>query len=172
MATLKQAVSNEKILKFKAKIDVGELENRCVYVSQEAHKWCFSSKQLGEKTPNPSAWKDVNAVLSEFVEGQNLLLGSEIRRLLLLPEIKRLRHVKDDIWEIKTKPPDAVRIFGWFYKQNIFIVSHCEYRKNLKSFKAYQPHIKKVIDFSDELGFFRERHFKWSKNEKEYFKIN
>ncbi|MCK5373743.1 MAG: hypothetical protein KAJ40_00515 [Alphaproteobacteria bacterium] len=163
MATLKQAVNDEKVLKFKAKIDVGELENRCVYVSQEAHKWCFSSKQLGEKTPNPNAWKDVNAVLSEFVEGQNLLLGLEIRRLM---------NIKEDIWEIKTKPPDAVRIFGWFYKQNIFIVSHCEYRKNLKSFKAYKPHIKKVIDFSNELGFFRERHFKWSKDEKEYFKIN
>jgi hypothetical protein len=168
MATLERAIKEGKLVKFQAtlnlgrKVDlyVGQLAQRVIYMTPEARDWCYCTRELGYQAPNPKAYDIVRATLADFVYGQKFRLGDDIRRL---------DPNKDDIWEIKTKPPDAVRVFGWFYRENVFIVSHCAYKVNLPKYKDYKPEIQKVKDLAEELSFFRSETGKWNKDEKGYF---
>lgn len=158
MATLEDLVSGKALYKFEAKFDPGELEQRLVYLCMEALEWCYSSRELGYKCPNPDSYDKVHAVLTEFVAGGVFQSGRDIRRLAQ----------KDDVWEIKVLPPDAARIFGWFYKPNVFVATHCVSKKDVPRFKYYAPHIKKVCDLRKSMEIHYDEKFEWLHDEKQY----
>ena len=162
MATLMELEKNGTLIKFKPLLDPGQLEHRVAYMTKEAWEWCYSSKELGQsKCPNPLAYDSLHAALTDFATGTLLYLDGDIRRLDRKKE-------KDDIWEIKTRPPDAVRMFGWFYNRNIFVASHCAYKKDIKN---YQPHKIKAGDLRVSLNCFYAPNFGRMENANSYFNI-
>jgi hypothetical protein len=134
-------------------------------MTPDASDWCYSTRELGgRQCPNPEAFDFVHAALSDFCSGSIFYMGADIRRLDWKTE-------RDDIWEIKTRPPDAVRIFGWFYNHNVFIVSHCEFKANLETNPLYQPHKQRVINLRQQLSLKYAPGFVRKNDAKEYFNI-
>lgn len=164
MATISDIVASGGLLKFKPLLDIGQMECRVIYVTPEAYEWCYSSGELGRPSPNPLEFASLHAAFTDFCAGAPFDLGDHIKRLDLEKE-------QIDVWEIKTTPPDAVRAFGWFHNYNVFVVTHCEFRKNLKKFKSFQPHKDKVVKFTADKSCKYAPGFGRLKDEKKYFDL-
>ena len=129
---------------FRPRLDPDESMERQAYLSPEAHDWCYSSTELGRPSPNDAAFDLVSAQLKAFVVGRLLLEGVDLRKL-------RLPRTMEEIWECKTPRPDAVRMFGWFARRAIFIVSHMKFKRELVGRGRYDPEIRRVACFRERL---------------------
>lgn len=147
MASLTDLEQAGKLVLFRPKLDPDQMMERQVYLAPEAHDWCFSSTELERASPNDRAFDLVHAQLRSFVVGCLMLEGAEMRRLKP-PKTAAIKEV----WECKTTPPDAVRMFGWFYRRGIFIVSHMRFKRDLRTWKSYIPEMNRVVSFRASLN--------------------
>jgi len=124
MATLDDLLDGGELEQFDPILDPGEQPRRIVAIDQRAHGWCFSSCQLGFPPPAKGNDPSVRAILSTYCAGRMLLRDAEVRRL---------RPDDNWVWEFKTRPPDAVRIFGWVYRPTAFIACLCRFRREISA---------------------------------------
>lgn len=124
MATVGDLVVQGKLVRFQPLLDPGEQPQRFVYMALGAHEWCFSTEELGHSAPCAMSFDRVHATLDDFCAGAMLYEGAHIRSL---------RPRREKVWELKTVPPErhSVRIFGWFYRPAVLIVSLCKYKNDV-----------------------------------------
>jgi hypothetical protein len=53
------------------------------------------------------------------------------------------------IFEFKTVPPDAIRIFGWFHNLSLFIAAHCDFKSRLSP--GYRKEIEIIVESMNSL---------------------
>lgn len=127
MATILDLVESGKIVKLDAGLSWREQEQRCIYILPRVREW------LEQELPNKSSsWnielspiEQLDAILNNYCSG---------RELTFERQINPIRHISLGIWEIKTAD---LRIFGWFYKKDIFICSHINIADFIKEYKLY-----------------------------------
>lgn len=137
MATLEHLISIGTLLRYEADLDVDELPHRYLYVSPTVDRWLERilpglprdrSRQL---TPS----QQVDVILRDFVLGRPLNYGRDHRRL---------EPHADQVWELKS---EDLRLFGWYVREEMFVVVEGHMRKELRPKSAYTPVIERVVAF-------------------------
>lgn len=64
-------------------------------------------------------------------------------------QMRCLRHVSDGVWELKTL---EVRMFGWFYRRDVFICAAVQSADAVKKDQLYDFYREKVVTLRDELA--------------------
>lgn len=140
MATIGELVDIEVLKKFNPVLDVGEAEVKLVYLMPDARKWVSPIDTDGETLPRGSYQHRIRARISDYCSGG--LLYQDFH-------LKWLHGKKEHCWEFKSERPDAVRLFGWFYRRQIFIATHGALKKNIKGYKHHKGIIKAARDSID-----------------------
>lgn len=129
MATLGNIVAGGLLEYLKVPLDPGEVEERCICVTPHATEW-LSGTLPGLSTSIAGGRMDPLEQASEFF--LNFLTGGKFTCEGGL-DLHEMDPVSDDVWELKTID---IRMFGWFYKPNIFICVSIDSKDNLETQKA------------------------------------
>lgn len=132
-------------------LDTGELDVRQIFYLprievqiQDRVHGTVSDRQLETKPE-----EQLDALLVDFCEGIELDAGTQF---------KKLKPLKDGIWELKT--PD-LRLFGWFYKKDQFIWTAVDAKwRLLESPGIVVGYINEAKHFRDTVFLFGEDYIK------------
>lgn len=128
------------MIRYEPPLEVGEFPERRVYVSEDFEDWvCDVLPNVSRDRGGLAPHEQVDELLNEFVLGRPL--AYEVGRKVLDP-------VTNYVWELKTAD---VRVFGWFPKKGTFVAVCGELKKHLTKRIDYDPHIKSVVGFRDNL---------------------
>lgn len=140
MTTIIELEVAGSLFKFDPALEPNEQEWRCIYGLpllqprlQAIPSW--NSQWQTDVTPI----KQLDALLEIFCSGETLTFDWRF---------KPLTHLGDGIWELKT--PD-LRLFGWFYEKDCFIVGAIDTAFNVKSYNLYAGHCGMVAHHRSQL---------------------
>lgn len=133
MATLVQLCELNQLFRLDPQLG-RELEDRHIYLLAKARQWFEKMLPKAGSTWNieESPIEQVDALIAAFCSGQSLAIGHTF---------KPLRYREKGIWELKTAD---VRMFGWFVKKDIFIVSACDLAEQIKNHNLYSGYCSQV----------------------------
>lgn len=146
MATLSELENESSIIRYDPQLSPNKCEERYIFFSPKAMK--FVEDSLPAKKP---FWGDKKIrpieqlfdLLGGFCGGERMNYG---------PDFKVLDPRSDGknygIWELKT--PD-LRVFGWFFQKDIFIVSEVVLADFLKKMNNYNRHVEFAVQYRDKL---------------------
>ena len=137
MSTLDNRVAEGRLVKFVPRLDTDQTTVRRVYLGPAGEIWCNS-----RTTPDRRAWAAIMAQLTAFVRGDHMEEPQDFKRLV--PEER-------EIWECRTRPRKKVRMFGWFYRRNTFVISHMKFRDDLDDLVDWDNAIEQTESFRDAL---------------------
>jgi hypothetical protein len=143
MATALYLDATGVLAKFRPMLEPSQRELRMVFASIRLAKW------IKEELPKlESTWK------VEVTPQEQLLTFLELEfcpgeTLTYQWQFKPLTHIRDGIWELKT--PD-LRIFGWFWRKDVFIGSAGDLKDRIKEHHLYRGYATEAAMFRNELG--------------------
>jgi len=91
----------------------------------------------------------LRADMDEYVTGQPLLVTLNNRKDGK-GFLKRLSDV-DEIWTLRSKKKDGIRVFGRFARKDTFIATHWEYRRFIKNRNDWAMEEARCIDIWQNL---------------------
>lgn len=120
MATLRTLVTNGELVALRVPLERNEFPDRQIYALPRVRKWLEDQLpgQPSDRFVEIEPEGQLEDLLHQFITGGQLCIGQTY---------KSMHHHGDGVWELKTAD---LRLFGWFYKRDIFIVSDV----NLKRF--------------------------------------
>lgn len=131
MATIPTLMKEGKLISIDAQLENGTLPERYMYALPHVTEWIketiytLNSEYPIEMTP----LEQLDDILELFCSGKAI---HNPRRFHVL-------HPNDEcIWELKTQD---LRIFGWFYKKDIFIISDINSTERVKKHSLYRGYV-------------------------------
>ena len=110
MATLIELASNELVVRLDPALELGELEERCIYVFPHVIDQIEAMMGMDSPTGHElSATEQFYEFLAHFASGGEMQVPQQFHDL---------RHRADGIWELKTRD---LRFFGWFHQIDCFV---------------------------------------------------
>jgi len=101
---------------------------RDVYVTQEVHG--FLEPEWGDAIEERKAG-ELRGDFDNFTAGRRLLVT--LRRRPGREDLKRLEKAREEIWELKSKAPPEIRVFGRFADRDVFIALTFAWRDHIQS---------------------------------------
>lgn len=141
MATLIELIDRGELLKLDANLGLREMENRRIYALPRFAKWVQKDLPLLGSTWNIELQPDeqLDDLTHMFCSGKALPVGHRF---------KCLTHLGDGIWELKTAD---LRVFGWFYRKDVFIACDGVDKETVKRHNSYAGYSKQAVRFRDAL---------------------
>ena len=147
MATLNHLKTKGKLLLYEADLAPKEQKQRLLYLSPELVEWFedFLDLQPRDRHKQLEPSEQVEEMFDQFVRGHHMGRG----------DLKKFEPLKQGVWAFK---PLDVRIFGYFYRPNVFVAVCGQMKKSLKGNKKkstnqrYKTYIDKTIGFRKSLG--------------------
>lgn len=141
MATINYLERKGALVLYKADLRAGEQKERALYFSPDLPYWIENHLDMQPKDRHkhllPS--EQVEEIFDQFVRGHHM--GRN--------DMKKLEPVGQHVWEFKT---EDVRVFGYFYRKQIFIAVCGEMRKKLKpANQKYKHFINQVLKFRNSI---------------------
>jgi hypothetical protein len=154
MSTIKALVNAKQLIRVSLRLYRGELENRMFYALPAFVTW------LEEELPQLAALDDKDVSPSEQfrILLRDYLIG---RPLNLSRDYRRLKPGEKDVFELKTAD---LRVFGWFYRQDIFIASFGDSMERVKTHGLYDGYRDETVRLRAALPLDEPR---WLVNAKE-----
>lgn len=141
MATVAELEGRGALRRHDPNLDWRDQEVRAVYALPSAANWiavdiaAVASRFSHDLTPCEQA----DNLLANFCAGQSMAIPRQMRLL---------RHIMHGVWELKTL---EVRLFGWFYRKDIFICASCALADDVKQNALYEHHRDIVVAARDAL---------------------
>lgn len=142
MATPQTLCEKEKLFKLDVPLSPGENVERVIYLSQRIIDWFktvpeMSTSIMGlEEAPD----EQLDALLHDYITGAPLSYDKRF---------KKLNPRSQDVWELKTAD---LRIFGWFYRRNVFVAVAGEEKRRLQDlYGMYAGYVGEVVRFRNDL---------------------
>jgi hypothetical protein len=142
MATLLELVVRGDLIRFDPQLSTSEFEDRKIYLLPQLCEWMANVlPELGstwniEITPEEQA----DQFMTDFCAGERLAVDHGI---------KPLRPIGHGVWELKTAD---LRLFGWFVRQDHFVISSCERKQRLKDVPGlYNGYVNEAVGRRDQL---------------------
>jgi hypothetical protein len=154
MSTLKALEKSGKIVRVSARLPRGEHESRMFFALPAFVQWLengLSALQPLEQS-NMLPVEQFRALLRDYLIG---------RRLNIADDYRRLRPHEKDVFELKTAD---LRIFGWFYRRDVFIASFGDSMERVKTFELYGGYRDETVRLRAALPLDEP---KWLQNAKE-----
>lgn len=154
MSTLKALENSRQVIRISIRLYRGERESRMFYALPAFVKW------LEERLPGLQPLDDTDAPPSEQFRMllRDYLIG---RPLNVSRDYRRLKPGEKDIFELKTAD---LRLFGWFYRRDIFIASFGDSVERVKTHGLYDGYRDQTVRLRAALPLDEP---KWLENAKE-----
>lgn len=154
MSTIKELEKSGELIQVVVRLYRGERENRLFYALPAFVQWVSKDlpglKPLDEHDMLPA--EQFRSLLRDYLIG---------RRLNVSDDYKRLRPREKDVFELKTAD---LRIFGWFYRRDIFIASFGDSMERVKTHDLYDGYRDETVRLRAALPLNEP---KWLQNVKE-----
>ncbi|WP_157009812.1 hypothetical protein [Sphingobium sp. YBL2] len=129
------------LVRFDADLGASVLEIRRIYLLERVPG---QIEQRIEKTGSDrqieiEPKEQLDGLLADFCEGEEVMAATQF---------KCLQPKENGIWELKT--PD-VRVFGWFYEKDCFIVSAVDAKWRILEHGLYNGYISEAVRLRAEL---------------------
>lgn len=128
--------------------DPSELECRVLYavarvienlekVLDEVRPLKVNSRKrtTGRQTPR----EQLDDIFHQFISGKNMNF---------YPQAHSMRPPECAVWELKS---DDLRVFGWFWRKGIFIISDIASAKETKTLKRYDEYRDRAVALREQL---------------------
>jgi hypothetical protein len=148
MATLQALVNDESLLWLDPEFPDGEVAHRRIYVTPKAAEWIektlpkIRSQWETKITAEEQFWQ----LVDEFCGGVTISYPQGFHHL---------RPADAGVWELKT--PD-LRLFGWFYRKDVFIISKPMDANFVKDHDLYRGCRDEVRAFRDAFNLDAPKH--------------
>lgn len=141
MATLLDLEDKGEVFKLDPALGWREQEMRCIYALPKARSWIDKTLPIvvSDRFTEEQPTMQVDALVYEFCKGDALVVDHRFRSLV---------HLGNGVWELKTAD---VRLFGWFYRKNCFVVSDCETKHRLLKHNLYKGYCEQAVRLRDAL---------------------
>lgn len=122
MATLQKLCSDGVLVRVNVELDAGDSIERLVFAYPKFVEWAqnvlpLTQSSIAELAEQPD--EQVDALLHDFISGVRMGYGKRY---------KRLQPGEQEIWELKTAD---IRLFGWFARKHVFVITAGEEKKRL-----------------------------------------
>jgi hypothetical protein len=135
MATIEQLVAQGILAKCDLDLESHELPERLIYFLPRASEWIDNelNNVISDRMLEITPYEQVYSLIYDFVIGESLIIDRQV---------KHMKKLENHIWALKT--PD-VRIFGWFYKRDVFIGACADTAHRIKDSDLYHGYISEAI---------------------------
>lgn len=142
MATILHLANQGLLHKLEAGLSWREQEERLIYVLPEAMAWMRDVLPIEESNwgSEISPLEQLDSFLIDYCAGKELAYERQFRPI---------RHIADGIWELKTVD---VRLFGWFYRKDLFICSAGNIKWKIKESGLVHGYRSEAAGRRDHLG--------------------
>jgi hypothetical protein len=142
MATLIELENEKEVYKLDPALSWREQEMRCIYALPRVREWIEEvlPSVVSDRFTEEDPMMQVDSLLSEFCRGDPLPINQKFRALV---------HLGDGVWELKTAD---VRLFGWFYRKDCFVISDCDTKHRLLKYNLYKQYCIQSVRFRDGLN--------------------
>jgi hypothetical protein len=147
MATILDLAKAKKLSKLTPGLRSGEQELRVLYASPRFEAWVV--KTLPSLVSNWNLELTPEQQLDDYLN--NYALGEP---LTYRRQFNPIRYHKDGVWELKT---GDVRVFGWFYRKDVFIAVVADETWKVKKHNLYAGYAGDVVRFRDALDIERPK---------------
>ncbi|MDI7775022.1 hypothetical protein [Asticcacaulis sp. EMRT-3] len=147
MATIPILCERGDLIKIDAVLGLSVQERRLIYATPRAFGQFATSLPNIEAQwkPKVTAPEQVDALIATFCSGEEFAHDTNRGNG---GDFKRIKGRSNGIWELKT---DDVRIFGWFYKKDVFIASEVVDANILKQMENYTAYAEQAVRQRDAL---------------------
>ena len=154
MSTLQALETAGKLIRISVRLYRGEQENRLFFALPAFAEW------LKQTLPGLEPLDETDALPAEQfrILLRDYLIG---RRLNVSVDYRRLQPGEKDVFELKTAD---LRLFGWFYRRDIFIASFGDSVERVKTHALYNGYRDETVRLRAALPLDEP---KWLKNAKE-----
>ncbi len=140
IATLSVLVGAEIVAKYDPEVPVDQMEERVIYMTQKCQEEA-ASDALAQLAPSWTSEiapvEQLVALLDDFCAGAELEYDTGFH--IVSPH-------NNGVWELKTSD---TRIFGWFYKKDLFIAHRILSTEKVKKYRLYTQLCNDVAHFRD-----------------------
>lgn len=150
MPTISELTASEDLVRFRARLDPGEMDQRLIYCVPRVITWMketlptLESDGFFEDAATPL--QQVDSHLRSFIVGDRPLNG--------MPP-KSLQPHNKGIWELRTFD---LRFFGWFFRVSCFVISDIATKKDCSK-GLYNGYVRQAIHTRNELAMKPEPEF-------------
>lgn len=142
MSTISELLELKKLTKLDVELEEGIQPLRCIYALPEAmckiRDYLPSQKSEWKITETPM--EQLDSLLERFISGRTMVATKMFRVL---------KPYDNYTWELKTAD---LRLFGWFYKKDVFILSSLFMAGDTKKSGLYTGFSNEAAKRRDELS--------------------
>jgi hypothetical protein len=123
MATIDILVEEQKLQRITVPLRKGETHERLIYGLPEMLRWMredVPKMPCGRLNAAQSPAEQLDYILYRWIAGKPIIFRKQLSDLM---------PMSDEVWEFKT--PDT-RVFGWMYRERVFIATHGGYADHYK----------------------------------------
>lgn len=141
MATVIELARQGVVEVYEPELRYRQQANRLLYARQRVWEWISLNlpDAVSEFGSEVTPLEQLDDLLNAYCAGEALIHDRQI---------KALHHWDNGVWELKT---GELRLFGWFYSVDLFIVGCIDFATRVKKYSLYAGYRDEVIRFRDSL---------------------